>query len=77
VGWKEEAACKGKGVTLFFNRRTPAERDSVIELCNSCPVKKQCLVYALDFEKTDSLRIGIWGGLNPNERAEYESRNAK
>jgi hypothetical protein len=74
VTWKKEAACKNMGVTLFFNKRTPTERNETINLCNSCPVKKQCLEYALEFEKADSLRIGIWGGLNPYERSEYNAK---
>lgn len=62
------------GVTLFFNRRTPAEREIVNNVCGLCPVKKECLEYALEFENTDSLRIGIWGGLNPNERADNATK---
>jgi WhiB family redox-sensing transcriptional regulator len=35
------------------------------ELCKTCPVKTQCLNYAV----TANEAFGIWGGMTPNERA--------
>ena len=34
------------------------------KLCGSCPVKLQCLEYALDAGES----IGVWGGTSPKER---------
>lgn len=33
-------------------------------LCESCPIRQQCLDYALKNEP-----LNIWGGMTPNERA--------
>lgn len=73
MGWKEEAACRGQGIAPFFNRRTQAEKDTAEALCGSCPVRLECLEYAISHERSENLRIGIWGGMNPNERAEWAS----
>lgn len=70
--WKQEAACRGIGVAIFFNRRTAEERETALSLCAGCPVKIECLEYALDHEASPTLRIGIWGGTIPKERAEIE-----
>lgn len=35
-----------------------------IELCNQCPVRQQCLEYAVFAPET----YGIWGGLLPRQR---------
>jgi hypothetical protein len=69
MGWKKDAACRQTGVAPFFNRNTQEEKDTADSFCNVCVVKKECLEYAKTFEKSKNLRIGIWGGLNPNERA--------
>jgi len=34
------------------------------ELCKRCPVKNECLVYAVVAQEP----FGIWGGLSPHER---------
>jgi len=72
VEWKLDAACRGIGVAIFFNRRTVGERDTALSLCASCPVRQECLEYALEHEASPTLRIGIWGGTIPKERAEIE-----
>ena len=43
----------------------PAEvPGKAVAICASCPVRTQCLEYAL----RNSIKHGIWGGLNPEER---------
>jgi hypothetical protein len=56
------------GVDLFFSRRTSANGKQAVDICSACPVRRDCLTYALESERTDGLRIGIWGGLGPYER---------
>lgn len=53
---------------MFFSRKTSALGREAREVCGRCPVKEQCLDYALETERTDGLRTGIWGGLGPYER---------
>jgi WhiB family redox-sensing transcriptional regulator len=72
MSWKSRAACKGVGLELFFNRRNTEDREKQKSLCFSCPVKKECLDYALNFEAGDPLRVGIWGGLLAKDRAKLK-----
>jgi hypothetical protein len=52
--WRDDAACKGKTFLMF-----PAKPKDITyisgarKLCRSCPVKDQCLDYALEFPHTD------------------------
>lgn len=66
--WKNQAACRKMGVSLFYNKKSLSEKNIAKEICNKCNVKKECLAYALKTEKITILRSGIWGGLNPKER---------
>lgn len=67
--WKDEAACRGEGISSWFARRTSQAGKRAVEICSSCPVREQCLDEAMTYEKTDGMRIGIWGGLGPVERS--------
>jgi WhiB family redox-sensing transcriptional regulator len=63
--WRALAACRGVPEDIFFAH---AEEESKIvaakAVCASCPVREECLAYALDLNQTE----GIWGGLTPAER---------
>ena len=61
------------GVKLFFGLNSKADNKKVISLCQSCPVKKECLDYVMQNE-SHHLRMGIWGGLRPYERFELHDR---
>lgn len=43
----------------------------VIAVCIECPVREECLAYAMEFEGSlvETGRYGIWGGLTPGQRA--------
>lgn len=69
--WQDRAACKGMDPTIFFgpeNAETVKEKrdreDAAKEVCNTCPVKQECLEYALEAREA----YGIWGGLTELER---------
>jgi WhiB family redox-sensing transcriptional regulator len=61
--WMERAACRGADPALFHPSRgedtRPAQR-----ICASCPVRDECLEYAVANEE----RQGIWGGLSQRQR---------
>lgn len=66
--WRLKAICRGK--PYFFPRdhkRRPADLDALDKaraLCRECPVRRECLEYAL----VNNLRYGIWGGYTHRER---------
>jgi len=64
--WVDGAACAQTDPELFFPEKgqPPAKAKLV---CLRCPVKQQCLEYAL----TSPVRVdGIWGGTTPKQRQE-------
>ena len=70
-GWQEHAACRGEDPTFFFapnyfERRDEKDaREAIAKaVCQRCPVRDDCLRYALDIREPH----GIWGGLNEWER---------
>jgi WhiB family redox-sensing transcriptional regulator len=62
--WVEEAACARVGGNWFPDptRRVDVSLEKAI--CRSCPVRTECLAYALDAGEPS----GIWGGLTTDER---------
>lgn len=72
MSWQERAACRDADPELFF----PASEDytsrvnarHLVEagrVCAGCPVRRDCLAYAVD----SGQRHGIWAGLSPLELA--------
>ena len=69
--WQERAACAGEIGVLFYPPMR-AEKKAVrlrreahaISVCQQCPVREECLQYAIDHDE----RYGIWGGLTDRER---------
>ncbi len=66
--WREYAACRTQDPELFFpvGSSGPAleEIEMAKSICHHCPVREQCLDYAM---KTGQ-DYGIWGGLTEDER---------
>jgi WhiB family redox-sensing transcriptional regulator len=62
--WVEEAACARVGGNWFPDptRRVDVSLEKAI--CRCCPVRTECLAYALDAGEPS----GIWGGLTADER---------
>jgi WhiB family redox-sensing transcriptional regulator len=62
--WVAEAACARVGGNWFPDptRRVDVSLEKAI--CRCCPVRTQCLAYALDAGEPS----GIWGGLTTDER---------
>jgi WhiB family redox-sensing transcriptional regulator len=59
VNWRNDAACRGHDVAVFFPERgTSPEPGKAI--CATCPVRAECLAAADD--------DGIWGGTTAVER---------
>jgi WhiB family redox-sensing transcriptional regulator len=73
-GWVSRAACGGMGTDRWFpnvlNHR--AQWEPARAICNGCPVRVECLEYALAAVE----REGMWGGLSPEERRRLRKERA-
>jgi WhiB family redox-sensing transcriptional regulator len=77
--WQLRAACRGPESALFFPptySERKDERDAretkAKSICVTCPVRGECLEYALTIREPH----GIWGGLNEHERRELLAARA-
>lgn len=60
LSWKFKGACNGKDPGLWFPERSSAKAQKAKEICMSeCPVRQECLDYALKHGEDH----GIWGGI--------------
>ena len=68
TNWRELAACRDADPELFFPigaaGRALRQVDEAKQVCAGCPVRAQCLTWALDKRVTD----GVWGGTTEDER---------
>jgi WhiB family redox-sensing transcriptional regulator len=64
IEWMSRGTCKEAPWGLFF----PREGTGVIaakKICATCPVRQECLDYALEHH----IDHGVWGGCSERERA--------
>ena len=70
--WQSRGACRGQPADVFF----PGETGDYVQaraVCGICPVRVQCLDYAL----TPPIeRFGFWGGATERERQRMRRRAA-
>ena len=64
--WAAEALCAQTDPEMFCPDAKSREdaRSDAKQVCGNCPVRQDCLVYAL----THNEPYGVWGGLTPAER---------
>lgn len=68
--WHQHAACRGMMLdpeqpNFFIPRGDQIGMlKRVRQVCDECPVKDDCLDYALNL----NIQVGIWGGKSANER---------
>lgn len=60
--WRDRAACARTPIDVFFPTR-PVFAEAKA-LCAACPVRAECLTFALETDQPD----GVWGGLSFTER---------
>ena len=56
------AICLGNDINLFFTKQGQSP-DEAKAICQSCPVREDCLEYAMEMKIED----GVWGGYNGSE----------
>ncbi|MFC5212521.1 WhiB family transcriptional regulator [Streptomyces coerulescens] len=68
--WRDRAICRTEDPDLFFpvgnsgSVPTLIQTDEAKAVCRRCPVREQCLDWAVDAGPMD----GIWGGTTAQER---------
>jgi len=79
VNWQSRALCRGADAELFFaphhmekKEERTARESQAKAICARCPVREQCLEFALTVREPH----GIWGGLNELERRRLLARRA-
>ena len=82
--WRDEARCLGVGTDeeFFPDKKDPKHMQKAKDMCNGifekgkalpCPVKDQCLQFALQNKE----QWGVWGGLDPEERKNLVRRQKR
>lgn len=57
TSWTERGACRGSDPNLWFVDGRPEPK--AVAVCETCPVKAQCLHYAIEAGED----FGLWGGM--------------
>jgi len=75
AGWQSQAACLDSDPDLFFpiSSSGPALQQiaQAKALCASCPVRRECLRFALATNQVH----GVWGGTSEEKRQQLRSRD--
>ena len=69
--WMESGSCMSVDPELWFADMGGATRQAKL-ICQGCPVKVECLEYALE----NNERFGVWGGLSEHQRRPLRRRAA-
>ncbi|WTJ01515.1 WhiB family transcriptional regulator (plasmid) [Streptomyces sp. NBC_00015] len=62
VDWSERGVCGLPEAEALFSE--PGSQHEAKAVCNQCPVRAECLAYALD----QRIEFGVWGGKTERER---------
>lgn len=62
--WRDQAVCAQTDPEAFFPEKG-ASNDAAMSVCRLCPVRIDCLSYAIG---TDAAEHGIWGGTTARHR---------
>ncbi len=77
LAWRLEAACQQLPTELFFpighGPRAEAQTKLAKSICSTCPVRAECLEYALGA----NAQYGVFGGMAEEERREVRRHLAR
>jgi len=64
--WIERAACRAHGIDpdeWFPLSGDPKDSIAAVRICRTCPVRAECLAYAIRLKPT----AGIWAGISAKQ----------
>lgn len=67
--WRQDAACRDADTSIFFPEEDESP-EAALEYCARCPVREECLEFALVTRQDE----GVWGGLTGTERRRLRRR---
>lgn len=67
--WVKGAVCSETDPEIFHPEKGGSTRPAKA-ICGGCPVRAQCLQYALEHNE----QFGVWGGLSERDRREFKTR---
>jgi len=62
--WRESARCRGLSDIMYPENHNIRAVQLAKSICAECPVREQCLDYALRYNESH----GIWGGMGERQR---------
>jgi WhiB family transcriptional regulator, redox-sensing transcriptional regulator len=69
--WQERAVCGHTAdPEAWWPRKGDPPPPEVVEMCNRCPVRQDCLWHALDHGEEE----GVWGGMSEDDRAALKKK---
>ena len=70
--WLDKIACADMSITDFFVEAGHTINQAVINVCRTCPVRKECLDHAYKHHITG----GYFGGVSPGQRRDMSLEKA-
>ena len=71
ITWRDDSACRERPDVDFFPFPEDVQAISrAKEVCVTCPVAEECLIYAIETRQGD----GVWGGHTPKERTKLRRK---
>lgn len=77
--WQRDALCQDYPPEIFFPDRGGAGCSAgalAKRVCALCPVRDECLAWALDIERAEGAMPGVFGGLSDRQRRELRKAMA-
>jgi WhiB family transcriptional regulator, redox-sensing transcriptional regulator len=75
--WADAAACAGEPMRIFFpGKGEIADGRKAFAICEGCPVRVECLAYALTAGHGPERATGIWGGTSERGRLRLQKNCA-
>ena len=67
---REGAACRGMDTSLFFDLGGTHSARPARRVCQGCPVRVECFIYALETAE-HRMDYGVWGGTTCKDRIRF------